>query len=325
MAGTTRRKTTSRTATLIAVLAVTGCVRAGFDASSAGPTDAPPSVEQPIQDQGQQILDRGRPDGAPHCTWGPFSGAAPVKELNDGYYDWETSLSADGLTIYFSSDRGGGKGANDIWVAERLSPSAPFGTPSPLAIVNTTDTEGNPSVSADGTELYFTRPASVSPGLFVSRRASVGDTFATPVPVEGVTGCADGPDISHDGLTLYYTTCWGSGPPPTIAVATRPAPGQPFAFQRVVTEVGDGGWPSISSDGLELFFESDRSGVLRIYVARRKSTAEPFGAPALVKEIDTARGTEDADISADGRTLYYSFSPNDVAREIWRATRTCVP
>ena len=58
---------------------------------------------------------------------------------------------------------------------------------------------------------------------------------------------------------------------------------------------------------------------------RRQSTADHFGTPTLVKEIDTLRGTEDAELSADGRTLYYAVSPTDNTREIRRATRACAP
>jgi hypothetical protein len=51
----------------------------------------------------------------------PFGPAAPVTEINSGLaVTGDPSLSADGLTIAFSSDRAGGEGASDIYTATRV-------------------------------------------------------------------------------------------------------------------------------------------------------------------------------------------------------------
>ena len=61
--------------------------------------------------------------------------------------------------------------------------------------------------------------------------------------------------------------------------------------------------PSISLDGLELYFQSNRVFGLQVeywvYVARRSDTSEPFGDPERIV-VDCAN----PDISADGLTLY---------------------
>jgi peptidoglycan-associated lipoprotein len=65
------------------------------------------------------------------------------------------SLSQDELVIYFSSDRPGGMGGKDIWVAFRDNVSAPFGRPYNLGpIVNTPGDELFPFLRND-TLLYF--------------------------------------------------------------------------------------------------------------------------------------------------------------------------
>lgn len=65
------------------------------------------------------------------------------------------TLSQDETIIYFSSDRPGGFGGKDIWVAWRDSPSKPFGRPYNVGpVVNTPGDEMFPFLRAD-TLLYF--------------------------------------------------------------------------------------------------------------------------------------------------------------------------
>src|SRR5262245_42742447 len=53
-------------------------------------------------------------------------------ELNTPSVDGCPIQSPDGLSIYMASNRPGGKGGLDIWVATRSSTSAPFGAPQNL-------------------------------------------------------------------------------------------------------------------------------------------------------------------------------------------------
>jgi Tol biopolymer transport system component len=58
--------------------------------------------------------------------------------------------------LFFASDRPGGFGGNDLWVATRTSASDPFGTPVNLGPqVNTLGVEDRPAISSDGSTLYF--------------------------------------------------------------------------------------------------------------------------------------------------------------------------
>ena len=61
----------------------------------------------------------------------PFELAEPVVELDlPDSRSLEAVLSDDQLTVYFSSDRAGGAGDLDIWMATRVSAGDPFGPPS---------------------------------------------------------------------------------------------------------------------------------------------------------------------------------------------------
>ena len=88
-----------------------------------------------------------------------FGPATAVAELNDAAAnDIQPNVRANGLEVVFSSNRSGGAGAQDIWIATRSSLDAPWGAPANLgAVVNTTAAESRPSFSSDGAQLLFGR------------------------------------------------------------------------------------------------------------------------------------------------------------------------
>src|SRR4051812_25965071 len=70
---------------------------------------------------------------------------------------------------------------------------------------NTPDQEYEPSISPDGTELYFVRgKAAKNADIYVSRR--VNNRWAEPAPLEGVNSEADdlGPRLTPDGKFLLF-------------------------------------------------------------------------------------------------------------------------
>ena len=97
---------------------------------------------------------------------GIFGSATPVVELNTPSRDTRMTLTGDGLEIIFSSNRPGGLGGIDLWVAQRPSPNDPFCQPVNLgATINSSANERSPSISTPGRELYLT---STRPGGFGS-------------------------------------------------------------------------------------------------------------------------------------------------------------
>jgi hypothetical protein len=88
-----------------------------------------------------------------------FGPATAVAELNDvTANDIQPNVRADGLEVVLSSNRAGGSGAQDIWIATRASASAPWSAPTNLgASVNTGAAESRPSLSRDGKQLLFGR------------------------------------------------------------------------------------------------------------------------------------------------------------------------
>jgi hypothetical protein len=107
----------------------------------------------------------------------PWSEPTLVPELNGPFRDTRTSISRDMLTLFMSSDvtgRVGGIGGQDVWVSTRPDLASAWSTPVNLgATVNTASFDGAPSISWDGTELYFfsDRPTGFGKNdLYVTRR-----------------------------------------------------------------------------------------------------------------------------------------------------------
>ena len=64
-------------------------------------------------------------------------------------------LSADGLSAFFSSDRSGGRGGPDLWMAIRTQRQQPFVVLLNLAPLNSVESDQDVALSSDGTELFF--------------------------------------------------------------------------------------------------------------------------------------------------------------------------
>jgi len=88
------------------------------------------------------------------------------KNINTKNWVTSISLSAEGSKLYFTSDRKGGFGGQDIYVSNRL-PSGEWGPGQNLgASVNTSFDEESPFIHPDGKTLYFSSKGHNSMGGF---------------------------------------------------------------------------------------------------------------------------------------------------------------
>lgn len=77
------------------------------------------------------------------------------ESINSKYYEIAATITNDGNTIYFASDRPGGYGGMDLYMAKRL-PNGKWSAVQNLGPeVNTAFDEDYPSITADGKTLYF--------------------------------------------------------------------------------------------------------------------------------------------------------------------------
>ncbi|MHC4175279.1 MAG: LamG-like jellyroll fold domain-containing protein [Planctomycetota bacterium] len=221
-----------------------------------------------------------------------------------------------------------------------------FGTPTNLGPpVNSVYGERSPSISADGLQLYFyDYPGNARPGgygnvdIWVATRATKDDPWGEPVnpgPLVNSSVRDQTPDISDDGLALYFSSDrpGGSGDR-DIWVTTRTTTGDPWGepvnLGPTVNGPGLDRGPSISADGLSLFFHASRSGGSGghdILVTTRETTDDEWGALVNLGPIVNSPSTEyNADISSDGLWLFFESSrPGGYgARDLYVTTRETI-
>lgn len=93
--------------------------------------------------------------------------------INSDLWDAQPSLSSDGRTLFFASNRKGGYGSSDIWASTRM-PGGGWGKPFNLgAVINTREADMAPFIHYDNQTLYFSskgHPGQGGVDLFLSER-----------------------------------------------------------------------------------------------------------------------------------------------------------
>jgi WD40 repeat protein len=267
-------------------------------------------------------------------------------ELNTSSLDGCPIQSPDGLSLYMASNRPGGKGGLDIWVAARTSTSAPWGAPVNL---------GEPVNSA--ADDFCPTPVGKKGLFFVSREAlpgacGQGDIYYTHRTGAGAWKeperllCAPaGPNSELDeqgpswvavngklrGRKLLYFSRSSVTPtvPGEIYVSERQN-GARFGPATPVSELNDATandiQPNVRADGLEVVFSSNRAGTLGtqdIWVATRGTLTAPWSAPLnLGSVVNTAAAETRPSLSQNGNQLLFGRAPGpEGSSDIYVTTR----
>lgn len=142
--------------------------------------------------------------------WGPLENLGSI--VNNSKEDGTPSISTDGLTLYFYSNRPGGHGSYDIYVTTRPNRNVPWGQPMNLGPgVNSSRQDAFPYISWDGLELYFGSYRSGGFGdedIYVTRRATKDAPWEEPVNLGPVVNSAYGEhfiSLSRDSLLLIFS------------------------------------------------------------------------------------------------------------------------
>jgi hypothetical protein len=122
---------------------------------------------------------------------------------------------------------------------------------------------------------------------------------------------------------LGFATVGGDDAPSDSALALGPYGAWSSAVDlSPLNSGGDDLAPTLSRDGLEIVFNSNRGGEYTLYTATRSSRNASFGAPALIPVIDPKNALEyDPQLSLDGlELLYVSTEVPAGVRRLTRAT-----
>jgi len=128
--------------------------------------------------------------------------------INSSAFEVGSSISTDGLSLIFDSNRSGGYGRYDLYASTRPTLSDPWSTPVNLgSTVNSSAWDYAPALSADGLSLFFTSLRSGNYEIWLTTKATKDDPWGEPVNLGPVVNSpVDGgnPYISADGSTLYF-------------------------------------------------------------------------------------------------------------------------
>ncbi|MBN2315392.1 MAG: ankyrin repeat domain-containing protein [Sedimentisphaerales bacterium] len=219
-----------------------------------------------------------------------------------------------------------------------------FSNPINLGLtVNSAANEWDPEISTDGLSLHFNsyRPGgSGKADLWVATRKTAGAPWGEPVnlgPMVNSSANENAPCLSTDGLTLYFSSDRPGGHGDrdlwvTTRTSTKDPWGTPANLGPTVNSYTSDHAPSVSSDGLELYFAEHSRGPKRlggmgnadIWVSTRKTKDDPWGTPVnLGPRINTSGFDMGPCISNDGLVLYFCrLQEEDTRWQLWAATRS---
>lgn len=261
-------------------------------------------------------------DAAPLGPWGV---PVALDELNTNMRELDPTLSADGLEIFFASNRGNGaNGTFDIYRATRATTSDPFSPPQRVVELSTAASEVGIHLSADGLTAWFYRQNPAQFDVFRATRPSRDQPFGAAMPEPALSQPDDDrdPSLTADGL-LVVVEHEETEEDHEIYLYERASIAAPWGAPRKLTEVSSAvsdGAAALDAAGLVLVFHSDRpdGGLLHdLFIATRASRGEPFSAPEPIVELNTAQFDEgNPEISADLRTIVF-----DRTDDLYIATR----
>jgi len=287
------------------------------------------------------------PSATPQFSdWSTPVNAGP--NVNAASSERQVSITHQGLSLYFDSDRPGGSGANDLYVSQRASIDAAWGPAMNLGpTLNSLQAEFAPNFSPDDHWIFFASARSGGFGgldIWSSYRADISDDFGwgTPINLGPLinTSVAEADafyfiDPASGNAILYFTSFNRPGGfgDWDIYQSTQNADGSfnpavrvaelnsPFRDTRM----------AIRYDGLEVIFSSNRpggSGGIDLWSSARPTTADVWSMPANIGPmINTSTDDRAPYLTADGETLFFSSdraSPFG-GGDIWMTTRSQLP
>lgn len=239
-------------------------------------------------------------------------------ELNTTSNEGYPILSPDGLSLYIVSDRPGGFGALDIYVARRANREDPWGAPENLGLsINSSANDWSPTpVPGHGLFFVSTRADTCGADDIYFTRFKHG-AWEEPQNVGcqiNSTAFDFGPSYFEDesgNAILYFSSNRAGNQDIYFSVDFGPAQlvpelNTPFNDVR----------PNVRKDGLEIVFDSNRDGYtgftsgaarnMDLWTSSRETTADQWRAPTNLGPVVNTTATEARPtLSRDGLTLFF--------------------
>jgi hypothetical protein len=229
----------------------------------------------------------------------PFTSVEDILELDDaaaGFFSISTPrLTQDERRIFFEVNAGGA--SYDIWTAERASLTDSFTNAHRVEDLRDPDASAShPGISADGSEIFFTRISSGADAGRVAIEEARGDGggfgAAAPVAKLDTAGNNSEPFLLDSPRQVWFVSDRESANVTHIFRASDPGAGfgDPVVFDAGLDAGQSLYFPTLSADGRALYFavfgrNAQGGNDTRVYRAVRPSVNESFGGAQEVTEL----------------------------------------
>lgn len=269
-------------------------------------------------------------------AWGPPVNAESLpgssSDLNTAFTDGCPILNPYDGSLYMASNRPGGQGGLDIWIAPRSGEG--WGTPVNAGpAINTAADEFCPT-PARGNRFYFVRRLSATDTDIYVVKDLPNKGFGTPVRLPTGANAINSPweewspsvFEAPDGREFLYFASTRRGHPVQEIFYSVDLGNAQLAQGGVDSSASDAR-PNVRHDGLEIVWDSTRAGSLGatdIWSATRSSIDDPWGtAVQLGNGINSAGIESRPSLSWDGTRLMFGTTRAGVegAADIFTSTR----
>lgn len=199
-----------------------------------------------------------------------FGAPVPASTLNSEARETGIALSADGLAIWFSSDRAGGRGGLDVYAAARATRASDWSSPELVLELSSANDDLVSAIDDSATVIYLARRGLDEDDydLFTARRDDVGAAWMAPQAIAALNSGASESDAFSfaRGLALVFTR------DEDLVLARRTSVRESFALVEPLHDLNSpeddrDAW--VSDDFRHIVFSSNRSGAYRLYEAHR--------------------------------------------------------
>ena len=213
-----------------------------------------------------------------------FDSIRPLNELKTGNGESFPWLSTDGNRIYYSE----GENTPKIYIAEKKTGEYKFSNPHLLKNITNDSFPDNYSawLTNDELNIYFIEFSDTISSFYLchAKRESINQNFSTPVKVKlnGIGGfiySMGGPSITQDSNQLYmHIECSGiSKPINSICIFNKTAENEYTLTDSLhIPKNYTSGIGTLTSDGLNYYFNMGINNYTSFYVFKRDSVKEQF-------------------------------------------------
>ncbi len=194
----------------------------------------------------------------------------PAEDLNTSDRETGIALAADGLTIWFSSDRPESSGGLDVFTASRSRRGDAWSATTRVDELSSSDDDLVSAVSDSGKTVLLARRTSSSDDydIYLSIRTTATDRWQPPEPLAELNTSAAESDafLVGEGRELLFTR------KEDLELARRADTSGPFRLVGPLAELNssdDDRDPWATADLSYVVFSSNRSGSYLLYEASR--------------------------------------------------------